>query len=202
MNAGVALVQSYLRLNGFFTLTDVPIIRRGRKGQYHELTDVDILAIRPPGARTLVSRGEPGIDDDLVFQGDPRLELGEDVSEVLIAEVKIGKPRINPGLLAEETLSTAVARVGICPDAELGSVVARLQASGEAYVHAAGGEARFRLMAFGAGRSARRRRYAVFSLADVAEFLRAHLHRYREILTPVETSDPTLALLHLLDKLD
>lgn len=202
MNAGVALVQSYLRLNGFFTLADVPIIRRGRKGQYHELTDVDILAIRPPGARTLVSRGEPGISDDLVFEGDPRLDLREKASEVLIAEVKIGKPRINPGLLAEETLTTAVARVGICPDPEIGSLVARLQASGEGTVRTGDGEARFRLVAFGDGRSGRRGRYTVFSLADVSEFLRAHLHRYREILTPVEPSDPTLALLHLLDKLE
>lgn len=202
MNAGVALVQSYLRLNGFFTLTDVPIVRRGRKGQYYEVTDVDILAIRPPGARTLVSRGEPGIADDLVFEGDPRLDLTKDATEVLIAEVKIGKPRINPGLLADETLTTAVARVGICPDGEIASLVGRLQATGEALVRSDHSEARFRLVAFGDGRAGKRRRYAVFSLSDVAAFLRAHLHRYREILTPVEPSDPTLALLHLLDKVE
>jgi hypothetical protein len=202
MNAGVALVQSYLRLNGFFTLSEVPIIRRGRKGQYHELTDVDILAIRPPRARTLVSRGEPGIADDLVFEGDPLLDLTPDATEVIIGEVKIGKPRINAGLLTPETLSTAVARVGICTDPELSSLVKQLQSSGEGRVGEEGHVARVRIVAWGDGRSGSRGRYQVVSLRDTAKFLRAHLRRYREILTPIESGDPTLALLHLLEKLD
>lgn len=201
MNAGVSMVQSYLRLNGFFTLTEVPVIRRGHKGQYHELTDVDILAIRPPCARTLVSQGKPGIQDDFVFEPDQALNLEEDVNEVIIGEVKLGKPKVNPGLFTDETLTTAVARVGLCREDELPGLVHALRHGGEGSGGEGRGRYRFRIVAFGDGRSGRRPGYTVVSLADVSRFLTAQLRRYREILNPVEPGDPTLATLQLLDKL-
>ena len=62
-------------------------------------------------------------------------------------------------------------------------------------------EARVRIMAFGDGKPGERGRYRVISLAHAARFLRNHLRRYRAMLAPVEHSDETLELLHLLDKL-
>jgi len=50
MDNAVALVQAYLRINGYFTVAEFPILE-GSHGQLHEVTDLDMLAIRFPGAR-------------------------------------------------------------------------------------------------------------------------------------------------------
>lgn len=75
MNPGVALVRSYLQLNGYFTVSQLPVIRKRKDGLYQEITDVDLLALRFPRARHLVSEGRPGPADDLTFAHDPELGL-------------------------------------------------------------------------------------------------------------------------------
>ena len=50
MDNAVALVQTYLHVNGYFTIAEYPIIGSGRHGGYRAVTDLDILAFRFPGA--------------------------------------------------------------------------------------------------------------------------------------------------------
>jgi hypothetical protein len=45
----VALVRAYLQLNGYFTITEYPIVRRLGDGTLRTLTEVDVAAFHLPG---------------------------------------------------------------------------------------------------------------------------------------------------------
>jgi hypothetical protein len=176
MNAGVRLVHSYLVLNGYFTVTELPVLRELKGGGYDQMTDLDILGVRFPGAEYVVPSGRPGAADDLRLSGDRHLlrECGE-VVDVIIAEVKEGKPRINDALMRHEALETALRRVGCV--------------------------VRVRIVAFGDGRQGGRDGYEVVSLQHVARFIDGHLERHHAVLHPADLGDTPLGLLHLLRKL-
>ncbi|MDX1567867.1 MAG: hypothetical protein R3223_08710, partial [Longimicrobiales bacterium] len=88
MNAGVALIRAYLQVNGYFTVSELPVIRRRRHGSYEQLTDIDIVALRFPLARHLVSEGRPGPADDLTLAHEPALAGPEDAMDRIVGEVK------------------------------------------------------------------------------------------------------------------
>jgi len=208
MNAAVALVRTYLNLNGFFTVAELPVIRRNQDGSFDQVTDIDILALRFPTAGHIVSRGRPGAGEDLTFAHDPALDVSSSRMDLIIGEVKQGKPRINAALREPEALTTALVRTGCCPPSELPRVVDALRSRGEATLSAesAGIPCRIRLLAFGdtpllddaPGIPADP---GIVPLARVATFIQDHLRHYRTVLHPVHLSDPTLGLMHLLEKL-
>ena len=202
MNSAVALVRSYLQINGYFTVSEVPVIRRDKGGLFQEVTDIDILALRFPEAGHIVSQGKPGPDDDLHLARDPALDVPKDKMDFIIGEVKEGRPRLNPALLHDDTLYTALVRAGNCPAQVLDRMVEDLQRVGEAFVSAAdaGIPARVRIVAFGDGEGPDEAGYTVVPLRQVAKFIQAHLRRYHKVLHPVRITDPALGLLHLLEK--
>ena len=201
MNAGVALVQAYLHLNGYFTTVELPVIRGSGEGLFQEVTDVDVLGVRFPGAASVVPRGRPGPEDDLRFPTDERLDLPTDAMDVLIGEVKEGKARLNEALRTPDVLGTVLLRVGCCPPAHLGRVVEELRRRGNSRLTAAeaGIPCRVRLVAFGDGGGGTG--YSVIHLAHAARFVREYLTRYHHVLHPADIGDPVLGLLHLLEKL-
>ena len=202
MNSAVDLVRSDLQIIGYFTVSDMPVIRRGMGGLFQEVTDIDILALRFPAADHIVSQGKPGPDDDLHLARDPVLDVPKDRMDFIIGEVKEGRPRLNPALLHDDTLYTALVRAGNCPPQVLDRLVEDLQRDGEAFMSAAdaGIPARIRLVAFGDGEGADEPGFTVVPLRQVATFVQAHLRRYHQILHPVRITDPALGLLHLLEK--
>jgi len=203
MNAGVALVQSYLNLNGYFTVTEFPVVREQTGGGYAEITDLDVLAVRFPEARHVVPRGRPGPEDDLRLAVDPALALTPDAVDVIIGEVKEGKARLNDAMRRSDVLHAALCRVGCVPASRMDPVIRELQARGETRVAAATGASasRIRVLAFGDGSGGERNGYRVIPLEDVAAFVNDFLERYHEVLQPVDLSDQVLGLLHLLRKL-
>ena len=50
MDTTVALVQSYLHVNGYFTVVEYPVLETRRGGPPRTLTDLDVLAFRFPRA--------------------------------------------------------------------------------------------------------------------------------------------------------
>lgn len=44
MDKAVALVRTYLQLNGYFTVTEYPVIHIGRHGGHHTMTDLAVIA--------------------------------------------------------------------------------------------------------------------------------------------------------------
>lgn len=202
MNAGVRLVHSYLVLNGYLTVSELPVLRELKGGGYDQITDLDLLGVRFPGAEYVVPRGRPGGADDLRLAGDPVL-IGDcgDVVDVIVAEVKEGKPRINDALLRPEALETALRRVGCVPNGRMHDAVDQLRRGGEARLDGAGPPVRVRILAFGDGRQGERDGYEVVSLQHVARFIEKHLERYHAVLHPADLGDTPLGLLHLLYKL-
>lgn len=50
MDTAVAIVQSYLHINGYFTVPEFPIVEAMQRGHYRAATDIDLLAVRFPEA--------------------------------------------------------------------------------------------------------------------------------------------------------
>lgn len=201
MNAGVDLVQAYLHLNGYFTITELPVIRHSRQG-YEEVTDLDVLAVRFPWAAFTVPGGRPGPEDDESLALDRSLIPDDASVDVIIGEVKEGKARINDALGTRDALLTALRRVGLAPDRMLESAVEELRENGEARVHAPGGGPayRIRVLAFGEGKPGPRRGYSVIPLGHVAQWVEGYLSRYHDVLKPSDLPEPALGILHLLRK--
>ena len=99
MDNAVALVRAYLHVNGYFTVTEYPVLEAARHGGYRTVTDLDVLAVRFPGAgRRVLGRGGRHR-----FETDPALRVPADRPDMLVAEVKEGRGRFN-----EATLDAAV----------------------------------------------------------------------------------------------
>jgi len=203
LNPAVSLVRTYLKLNGYFTSTETPVIKKGSDGLYFEVTDIDILALRFPRASHIVAQGRPGPLDDLHFLPDPLLDIPSDAMDLIIGEVKTGRPRLNPHMRSEDTLYRALVRFGFCPPERLDKAVEELKATGVTWVR--DGDvavpSRVRLVAFGDGEETNGEGYTVIPLKAVMDFVMGHLKTYREVLHPVRITDPTLGLLHLMEKL-
>ena len=84
MDTAVGLVQSYLYMNGYFTVTEYPVLELIADGEYRTVTDVDILALRMPGAGR--STGSP---NGAVLAVDPALDVDPDRVDLIIAEVHL-----------------------------------------------------------------------------------------------------------------
>ena len=204
MNPAVALVRTYLELNGYFTIVEQSVVRGEAKGRFREITDLDVLAIRFPRTQSVVPRGRPGLRDDIRLTVDPTLDISPDCMDLIIGEVKEGKPKVNHALRSDDVLYTAVARFGCCPDEDIDRVVKDLREHGQARLHdgAEGIPCRLRLVAFGGGDSGERRDFTVVSMRDAGRFVQEHIRRNHHILNPATVRDPVLGLLHLLRKLE
>ena len=85
MDNAVSLVQAYLRLNGYFTVMEFPIIEAMRRGGHRTATDIDVLAFRFPGAGRLVPRaGTTGSRDTVIGTPDAALGVPQDAPDMII----------------------------------------------------------------------------------------------------------------------
>ena len=197
MDIAVNLVESYLRLNGYLTLSEFEVQGRSDSGGFETITDVDIMALRLPGPQFAGDpHGEP--ESALLLIDDPLLELSDDLVDVIVGEVKQGEAHFNPGLRRHEVLHSVLRRVEWLYGEPIGDVVAALQ-EGLMRMSPAhgGGTVRTRLVAFG--------RSASSDLHTIS-----HTHMIRTILTffsrlddafrPVQFHDPAPAMLSLLLK--
>ncbi len=89
MDHAVALVEAYLRVNGYFTVSEYPVVEARRYGGFRTATDLDILAFRLPGAGRLVPSESD--ESEHSYAPDPELGCRPDCAEMLIGEVKEGK---------------------------------------------------------------------------------------------------------------
>lgn len=203
MNTCVALVGAYLRFNGYVTVPEQPVlIGQGKPYRYHTATDIDILAVRFPNAAVVVPREYGTVEDDLHLDIDPGLDLQEDTVDVLIGEVKSGRPRLNEGLRDHDVLYATIRRVDPGFDAPLDETIAALIRHGEAQCKSAGKRWRFRLVAFGEGQPAPDGGpYKVIQMRHVAKFIIRTIGEHHEVWKDAQFGDPVLDLLHFLDKL-
>jgi hypothetical protein len=196
MDAAVALVQAYLRVNGYFTVSEYPVLEATRRGQYRMATDLDLLAFRFPHAGRRVLGDLPG-GEPARFAPDPALGVPADEADMLIAEVKEGRAEFNAGTRDPDVLAAALLRFGCCSDHGAETAVEELLRSGRALL--LNGH-RIRMVAFGGRGGGGGAVDTVVPLARVVEFLRSHLEDHWDVLRHAQFKDSTLGLLMVMEK--
>lgn len=196
MDNAVALVQAFLRLHGYLTVTEFPVVRAARGGGQECLTDLDILAFRFGEAA-----GSCGPAD-----GRSSSEFGTligvpaGVPDMVIGEVKEGRAELNDAATRHDVLAAALERFGCCRHSEIDGIVHELLHHGRArtrHGHAV------RLVAFGAlAPGHREKRCHVILLADVVAHLRGYMRRHWEVLQASASKDPGFGMLMTLEKAD
>lgn len=197
MDIAVNLVQAYLRVNGYLTITEFEVQRKRKDGTYETATDVDIVGLRLPGD---IFQGDPHQDPDcqMLLIRDDALLLRPDVVDVILGEVKEGQAEFNPGLKRHEVLHSVLRRLDWLYASSLDGVVDEVHHRGIAETPArGGGMVRTRLVAFG---RAEKTDLHTVTLTHVVETMLEYLRGFQEVLRPATYKDPAPALLNLLVK--
>jgi len=196
MDIAVNLVEAYLRLNGYLTLSEFDVQRRGPNGQYETVTDVDIVGLRFPGDLGVVDEHD---DCRLLLIEDPVLRLRPDLIDVILGEVKQGEAQFNPGITRHEVLHSVLQRLEWAYGSPIEAVVEDLRDHGISEVAACNGkgQVRTRLVAF--GRSPATDLHTI-SLSHILESMLDYFQDLEEVLRPAQFKDPAPALLKLLVK--
>jgi hypothetical protein len=197
MDIAVNLVETYLRLNGYLTISEFEVQERRPDGEFRSVTDIDIMAIRFPGE---IYAGDPHEvpDTRLLLLEDSELRLEPDQIDVIIGEVKQAEAEFNPGIRNHKVLHQMLQRIEWLFAGDLAAIVDDL-ASRNLCVTAArgGGEIRVRLVAFGrAPQSDLNTMTHAHMVAKLLEFFSGTDMAFR----PVQFRDPAPAMLNLLLK--
>ena len=198
MDNAVALVQAYLNLNGYFTVTEYPVIE-AMKEHYRVATDLDILALRFPGAERLVpTRGRKSTNGVEVFAPDPVLGDLSEHADMIIGEVKEGHAELNRGATDPNVLRAVLTRFGCCPVEEVPQAVKALLQRGSTITPCGH---RVRMIAFGSVTGPRgNHKYEVISLGHVVSFLQDYIRQHWEVLRHAQFKDSTFGFLLTLEK--
>lgn len=193
MDNAVTLVQAYLRLNGYFTVTEFPIVESNKHGGHRTATDIDVLAYRFPGAGRLVPRAGKGARSDRVIDTiDPALGISSDQADMIIGEVKEGKAQINHSGRDPSVLRAALMRFGCCHDDSVDELVESLIRHGSGQTEHGH---RVRLIAFGSSIPEGNPGYHTVSLGQVIAYASAYLEDNWDVFRVAEFKDPALGFL-------
>ena len=197
MDTSVALVQAYLRINGYFTVTEYPVIASRGDGEYRTATDLDVLAFRFPNAGRLVPGKRPSRDEDH-FSVDAALKTSTDHADMLIGEVKEGRAQLNEAASDPAVLRAVLAGFGCCSREEAPSIADRLIRDGSALLPS-GHRIRTAVFASIVGGADTSHRL-VISLGHIVQYLRSYLNEHWDVLRHSDTKDPAFGFLMTLAK--
>ncbi len=197
MDIAVNLVENYLRLTGYLTLSEFEVQRRDKKGRFKTVTDIDVMAIRFPGD---VYIGDPhkAADCEMLIIDDPVLELGGDTIDVIVGEVKQGQAELNPGIKDHGVLHSMLRRVEWIYDVNINEVIDGLQRDGIFVSPSKGGsQVRTRLVAFGRSRFSD---LNTVSLSHIITTMLSFFEEHEDAFRPIQFREPAPAFLSLLLK--
>ena len=199
MDTAVALVEAYLHVNGYFTVTEYPVLETLHGGQARTVTDLDMLAFRFAAAEhEVVHGGARRPLDRSGFAVDPVLACPTDRADMIVGEVKEGRARLNPALREPTVLEVALTRFGCCP-ADLAREIS-LELIARGYVVAPAGHA-IRMVAFGDGHGGGNQGpWHTVPMGHVVRFLQQYLREYWPVLRHAQLRDPAFAVLALIEK--
>ena len=197
MDTSVALEQAYLRVNGYFSVTEYPAIAARGAGEHRTATDIDVLAFRFPGAGRLVPGKRPGRDEDH-FSADDALQSSAEHADMLIGEVKEGRAQLNDAVSDPAVLRAVLAGFGCCSRQEATGIAAALIRDGQVLLPT-GHRIRMAIVASIVS-NLERPRQLVISLEHIVEFLRRYLDDHWDVLRHSDTKDRALGFLMTLTK--
>ncbi|MHC4991987.1 MAG: hypothetical protein ACYTGC_13525 [Planctomycetota bacterium] len=197
----MALVEAYLHANGYLTAIEFPIVQAIEGGGYRSVTDIDILAVRLPGAGRIVPReGAHAAHEARLFEPDPKLidKRTDEMVDFLIAEVKEGKAELNRGARDPATLITALRRFTFVPARLADRLVDDLLQKGRAEI--SDPAVQVRLFAFGSRRDPRKSPPNVILLHQCIEYLVKIGAEFSGVRSASQIRNPTIGMLALLYK--
>lgn len=197
MDIAVNLVETYLRLNGYLTLSEFEVQARRVDGTFESVTDIDIMALRFPGD---IYAGDPHTEPDtrLLLLQDPELRLEDGQIDVIIGEVKQSDAEFNPGIRDHKVLHQMLHRIEWLFTGDLLTIVDELASSNLCVSEArGGGEIRVRLVAFG---RAPHSGLHTMTHAHMVQTLLRFFSGTDLAFRPVQFRDPAPAMLSLLLK--
>jgi hypothetical protein len=195
MDTAVSLVQAYLYANGYFTVTEYPILEQIGNEAPRTVTDIDVLAVRFPGAGTVTASHDTS---GITFEPDRELDLSEDMIDVIIAEVKEGAAELNKAARDPAVLTAVCGRIGRISPEVAEQVVADLIATGTA-IHPAG--IRLRQMVFASRPpSTRKIAYTWISHGHIGLWMRDQIREHWDFIKTVQSKDPALSFMLLREK--
>lgn len=183
MDIAVGLVRAYLQLNGYFTITEYPVVQKVGAGRYRSLTDVDVAGYRLP-------YGEPD------FAPDPALRVVADRPDILIGEVKEGLAQINESVNDPEVVAKILKRFAGCSAAEAHDAARALLGRGD--VDISSGH-RVRLVAFGSSKEPPGA-YLKILHSEVVAYLDRYLDENWDVVRQAGSKDPIFGFMALLAK--
>jgi len=130
MDTAVGLVNAYLHVNGYFTVTEYPVIESDPHGA-RSRTDLDILAVHFADAGQFVINGHKP-NKTRVIPSDPRLNCPAKETDMIIGEVKEGHAEFNENVWDAAVLKTVLVRFGCCAWDRVGVAVEQLIRHGHA----------------------------------------------------------------------
>ncbi len=196
MDPAVQLVQAYLHVNGYFTAVEYPFVQATGDGGTRTVTDIDVLAFRFPAVGQPVgSEASPAFGPTSSWV-DPALGCAAEEADMIVAEVKQGRARVNPAMRDPAVLEAALARFGCCtPGPHAERTVRRLLSRGAARTSTGH---RIRLCAFGSGVSVPHAH--TVTLDAVVDYLDRYLATHWTTIGRAQLSQPALAMLSVLRK--
>lgn len=196
MDNAVAIVRAYLGVNGYFSVTEDPVLLTNRRGNYHEATDIDVLAVRLPHAHRGDRSKRAGLP--VTIWHDEALDCSPNHLDLIIGEVKEHAGSFNSAMRKVHVLEAALQRFDCFPPSEIEHLAHELQNHGEAHsphgIHV-------RLVLFGKrGEAASASAATAISMAHITEFLEEHIRSNWETLSHAQFKDPALGFLFTLEK--
>jgi hypothetical protein len=194
MDTAVALVKTYLQANGFFTVTEYPILESVGLTT-RTVTDIDVLALRFPGAGGI---GDEAPTGGLRIEPDATLEVSDAQIELIIGEVKEGAAELNKAARDPAVVAAALRRFGAMARDVEDELVRELLEDGEAF-HPAG--IRVRQMVFATKPPTRHRySYLWMNIGEIAEWMQAQVEEHWDQMKMMQSKDPALSFLLLFEK--
>lgn len=196
MDHAVALVQTYLHLNGYFTATEYPVVEALGQGRWRSVTDVDLLAFRFPRASMHVDGQLDTANQLPQAEPDTILSVPNDRIDVVIGEVKEGRATMNLSSMEPAVLRAVLARFGCFDDPE--PLIEKLREQGAALTSDG---YQIRVVIFGGQpREMPPLPCQVISLGQVLKFLTDYVRSNWKVLRHVQFKDPAFGFLMTLEK--
>jgi len=194
MDTAVALVKTYLQVNGFFTVTEYPILESVGLTT-RNVTDIDVLALRFPGAGGLDSDAPKG---GIRIEPDPAFDVSDQQIEVIIGEVKEGAAELNKAARDPAVIAAALRRFGALHPDVVNQIVEELLEDGEAF-HPAG--IRVRQMVFATKPPTKRKySYLWMDIGEMTRWMQSQVTEHWDKIKTVQSKDPALSFLLLFEK--